>query len=253
MPDTRSHRGAHPEDATLFGTEQWPALRQAAAELGWLLDRGYAMRSALALVGDRHNLTQRQRIGLARSACAAVDAERRAAHRVDAGALGGAEVWIDGYNLLITVEAALGGGVILRGRDGCFRDLASLHGTYRSVEETDPALLLIGESLQAWNVAQCRWIIDRPVSNSGRLKERVLSLAQLRGWCWDVDLEFSPDAILAKAPQIIVTSDSVILDRCAHWFDAGRRIVIEKIPTAFVVDLYPDSTSGFVDRVVPPP
>ncbi len=240
MPDTRSHRGAHPEDATLFGHEQWPALRQAAAELGWLLDRGYAMRSALALVGDRHNLTQRQRIGLARSACAAADADRRAAHRIKPEALGGAEVWIDGYNLLITIEAALGGGVILRGRDRCFRDLASLHGTYRSVEETEPALRLIGEWLDGWRVARCRWIVDRPVSNSGRLKERILALAQSRGWSWDVDLEFSPDAVLAKARPIIASCDSVILDRCAQWIDAARSIVTENVPTAFVVDLYPE-------------
>ena len=43
-------------------------------------------------------------------------------------------------NVLITLESALGGGVLLRCRDGCLRDMASLHGTYRIVDETDPAL-----------------------------------------------------------------------------------------------------------------
>ena len=50
-------------------------------------------------------------------------------------------------NQLITIEAALSGGLIFRGRDGCFRDLASIHGTYRKVEETLPALNLIGSFL----------------------------------------------------------------------------------------------------------
>src|SRR6266404_1471952 len=43
---------------------------------------------------------------------------------------------IDGFNLILTLESALGGGVMLVGRDGCYRDMASVHGTYRRVEET---------------------------------------------------------------------------------------------------------------------
>lgn len=239
MPDTRTHRGAHPEDAGLFAPERWPTLRRAAAELSWLLDRGYAMRSALALVGDRHALTQRQRLGLARATCSAAQASRRAEHRMDTAALRHATVWIDGYNLLITIEAALGGGLILHGRDDCYRDLASLHGTYRSVEETEPALLLIGRALETWGVSHCCWLLDRPVSNSGRLRERMLALATARQWPWDVELEFSPDQILSQAEGIVVTSDSVILDRCTRWIDLAQAIVTDAVPGAFVVDLHP--------------
>lgn len=117
MPDTRSHRGPHPEDAVLFAHEKWPALQGASADLCWLLDRGYAMRSALTLVGDRYALAQRQRLAVARSTCAASDRDRRLAHQAPVAALRDAELWIDGYNLLITVEAALaGGGPIVRTR-----------------------------------------------------------------------------------------------------------------------------------------
>lgn len=237
MPDSRRHRGSHPDDARLFGREQRPALQQAAAELAWLLDRGYALRSSLALVGDRHDLTQRQRLALARCSTDATRCERRHRHEVSAAKIADAELWIDGYNLLISIEAALGGGVILAGRDGCYRDLASLHGTYREVTETIPALQLIGETLASWHVRQCHWCLDRPVSNSGRLRMLMLELASAGGLSWEVQLEFDPDTLLARSPAVVVSSDSVILDRCATWFNAARAIIDAKIPDANIVCL----------------
>jgi hypothetical protein len=237
MPDVRHHRGAHPDDARLFASEQWPALRRASAELSWLLDRGYALRSSLALVGDRHELTQRQRLALARCSTDATRCRRRREHEVSIESVAGAEIWIDGYNLLISIEAALSGGVILSGRDGCYRDLASLHGTYREVAETLPALRLIGETLTNWHVRHCRWLLDRPVSNSGRLRTLMLELATTNAWAWDVQLEFSPDTLLASSPAVIVSSDSMILDRCAQWFNAARRIIEAKLPQVVIVDL----------------
>lgn len=236
MPDTRHHRGAHPDDARLFAPDQWPALRRSAAELAWLLDRGYALRSSLALVGDRHALTQRQRLALARSVCDAAQCRRRHEHQVLPAAVAGAELWIDGYNLLISVESALGGGVILRGRDGCCRDLASLHGTYREVSETLPALRLIGHALARWQVARCRWFLDRPVSNSGRLRISMLALSSEQGWNWDVTLELSPDKLLAGSPALVATSDSLILDRCNGWVNAAREIISADVPQARIID-----------------
>ena len=50
---------------------------------------------------------------------------------------------------MTTVEAALGGGVVLGCRDRTFRDIAGVHGTYRKVAETMPALELIGETARA--------------------------------------------------------------------------------------------------------
>lgn len=237
MPDTRSHRGAHPEDGELFAPDQWPALRAAYADLCWLLDRGYALRSSLALTGDRHSLTQRQRLALARCACSAGQRERRRAHQCDAAALEGEEWWIDGYNLLITLEAVLGGGVLLVGRDGCVRDMASLHGTYREVAETRRAAELAGRAAAGWGVARCRWLLDRPVGNSGRLRSVLLDVADRNGWSWEVDLEFSPDHVLAASPCVTASTDSTVLDRCDRWFNAAAEILRQKPPVGVLLDL----------------
>jgi hypothetical protein len=237
MSDTRTHRGPHPEDRELFSERHWPALQAAIRELCWLLDRGYALRSALALTGDRHALVQRQRLAVARSACSRTQLESRNARLVDPDTLRGGELWIDGYNLLITVEAALAGGIIIHGRDGCYRDMASLHGTYREVAETTHAAKLIGSAAASWGITRCHWLLDRPVRNSGRLRTTLLALAAKFSWQWDVDLEFSPDKILGQTPAVVATSDSVVLDRCARWCNAARAIVTASTPHAYIVDL----------------
>src|SRR6185295_13292534 len=130
MPDLRKHRGAHPEDRKLFGNDQLPALRRAVSELSWILTRDYSMKSALKLVGDRHALTDRQRLAISRGACSDQSNARRARTRVEIEELASADVIIDGFNLIITIEAALGGGILFLCRDGCIRDLASVYGSY---------------------------------------------------------------------------------------------------------------------------
>ncbi|HZW33158.1 MAG TPA: DUF434 domain-containing protein, partial [Isosphaeraceae bacterium] len=140
MPDTRSHRGPDPRDGEAFAPSSLPAVRAAVADLSWLLGRGYAPVSALKLVGDRWALTERQRMAVRRSACADEARARRAARQVAAEAVEGRDLWIDGFNVLTTLEAGLGGGVVLHCRDGTYRDLAGVHGTYRRVAETLPAL-----------------------------------------------------------------------------------------------------------------
>ena len=61
VPDSRTHRGPDPRDAQAFGPSALSALRAAVADLSWLLERGYAIVSAVKLVGDRWSLTERQR------------------------------------------------------------------------------------------------------------------------------------------------------------------------------------------------
>ncbi|MDR3634882.1 MAG: DUF434 domain-containing protein [Isosphaeraceae bacterium] len=237
MPDTRRHRGPDPRDDEAFGPASWPALRGAVADLSWLLGKGYAMVSALKLVGDRWSLTERQRLAVRRCACGDEARERRLRHEVPADQLRGQALVVDGFNVLTTVEAALGGAVILVGRDRCFRDLAGVHGTYRNVEETRPSLALIGASLATLRVSRVLWLLDSPVSNSGRLKNVLLDEAGARGWDWSVELVLNPDPALADSLEIVATADSAVLDRCQRWFGLTRRLIEEHVPTARCVDL----------------
>ena len=237
MPDSRRHRGPHPEDAALFAPAAWPALRQATADLCWLLSRDYATPSALKLVGDRYQLAGRQRAAIERCACSDADRAGRERRRVDAAALAGRALRLDGYNVLTTVEVALGGGVLLAACDGTCRDIASMHGTFRRVAETLPALELLGAMAAPLGATVWNWYFDRPVSNSGRLKRLMGELAAARGWPWEIELVRNPDEVLAASPDVIATADHVVLDRCRQWFNLAREVVARQVPAAVMVPL----------------
>jgi hypothetical protein len=229
VPDTRKHRGPGPRDSTWFGPDARPDLVAAVADLSWLLSRRYAESSSLKLVGDRYRLVERQRVAVMRSACSDESLARRHANRLCK--LRGQHLRIDGFNLILTLESALGGGIVLGGRDGCFRDLASVYGTYRRVEETQPALVLAARWLDVWGVGRCTWFLDAPVSNSGRLA------AMIRAMGWEAEVVPDPDATLATPGHPIATADAGILDRCGPWVNLARLLVEAGVPEAFVVEL----------------
>jgi len=237
MPDKRTHRGPHPADGKLFADTAVSNLLSAVADFSLLLTKGYAEKSALKLVGDRFSLIERQRIAVMRCACSDEQLDSRRSRRVELENLTGKSIAIDGYNLLITIEAAMSGGVILKGRDSCFRDLASVHGTYRKVTETIPALELIGQSLQEVGAGKALWLLDSPVSNSGRLKTLIGELAQKNNWNWNVELLLSPDAELKKTNLIVASSDSIVLDGCGSWINLAAEIIKNKLPSVKVIDL----------------
>jgi len=237
MPDKRTHRGPHPADAKLFAPAAIADLRAALTDFSLLLTKGYAEKSSLKLVGDRFSLTERQRLAIMRSACSDQQLISREKREIKIAGLADRPIVIDGYNVLITIEAAMSGGVIFKGRDGCFRDLASIHGTYRKVTETIPAVQLIGNFLKESNAGDCLWLLDSPVSNSGRLKTLIGELARKNDWNWEIELLPSPDAKLIKTDLTVVSSDSVVLDKCRRWVNLARAIIEKKLPKARVVDL----------------
>jgi hypothetical protein len=237
MPDKHTHRGPDPRDDEAFGRPSWPALRGAVADLSWLFSRGYPTVSALKLVGDRWSLTERQRQAVRRSACSDDARERRIAHLVAVDEVAGKELVIDGFNVLTTIEAALGGAVVLICRDTTCRDIAGIHGNYRKVTETLPALEKLVIVLASLGVRQARWLFDRPVSNSGRVRSLMLDMAAERSLDWSVELVDDPDPLLSGSHEIVATSDSAILDAGPPWINLARLTIETTCPEANVVDL----------------
>ena len=212
MPDKRAHRGPDPRDAEAFGPPSRPALRAAVADFSWLLGRDYAPVSALKLVGDRWRLTERQRQAVRRAACSDDARERRLARQVAPADLAGQDLVIDGFNVLTTIEAALGGAVVLVCRDQpAATSPASTAATARSPRHSRPRNTR--RVLVELGVRQSRWLFDRPVSNSGRIRSLVLETAAARSQDWSVELVDDPDPILEQSREIVATRGSPILTR----------------------------------------
>ena len=225
MGDSRRHRGPHPEDHDLFSPESEATLRAAVEDLSWLRTRGYAEPSALKLVGDRYQLRKRQRVAVGRCACAEPKRVSRAAREVPPSEMVGRRLWIDGLNVLTTIEVALSGGVLFVGKDSCLRDMASFHGNYRLVRETERAATILVEVVDAMKPAEAIVFLDRPVSNSGRLADVIRKAASSAGSSLRAQTADGVDETLKRATAVAATADSAILDACEGWLSLARLAV----------------------------
>ncbi|WP_345976350.1 DUF434 domain-containing protein [Sulfurimonas sp. HSL3-7] len=235
MPER--HRGPHPQDAKCFGEVQLARLKTAAGELAWLLSRGYSMGASNELVGDHHQLTSRQRLAIARVVCAEEQVEERQAKQVPLSLLKEKTVIIDGFNLLITIETALGGGAIFNCLDGCCRDLSAVYGSYKIVAETRQAITLIGRTLEQSSPQKVVWLFDRPVSNSGRVAEVVRELGEEHNWPFEAETTDSTDALLSRSSDVVISCDSAILEQAKSWCNLACETITRQIPEAWTIDL----------------
>ena len=226
------HRGTHPSDDKLFGERYLQRLEDAAQDLNYLLDRQYGEASASKIVTHRYRLNERQRMALRRVCAAKQDIEKRAATEVPFEELKDKVLWIDGFNLLILMETALGGGLILKGYDTCYRDMSGVYGTYKRVEETQDAIDAIARVLHDTAAAEVNWLLDAPISNSGRLKQLLRDYAEEHDYNWSVETVRNPDRELAAAEGIVVTSDTWILDRAEAWTNLPEVLLEDEVKEA---------------------
>jgi hypothetical protein len=186
-------------------------------------------------VGDRHQLVARQRLVLMRGVCSETARRRRVSREEGAPDVRDHRLIVDGLNVLITLEVALAGGLLLACADGTVRDLAGLRGSYRPVRQTGDALERFGAALSTFHTAGAHVYLDAPVSSSGELRALFLEHASRWNRPVRVDLVKDPDACLA-GQRHVVTADAAVIDRSASWFNLGAMLV-RGIEGAWIVAL----------------
>ena len=222
---TKRNRGKQSSDDIWFGQKWLASFKEAADDVGFLLSRGYAHNSVLQIVGNRYKLNKRQRSALFRIGASDQEIAGRNKSSCSAKDLKNKTVEIDGFNILILLESTLSGGFVFKARDGLYRDISSVHGSYKRVMKTEEAILLIGKTLKSLSIQSAKWYLDQPVSNSGRLKTRLMEISRENDYNWEVDLVFNPDKVLAESEYIAISSDGWILDRKDKWFNLGAYIL----------------------------
>src|SRR5690348_11345077 len=118
MSNEPRSRRAHPDDGRLFGPEALGRLGIAQEEAAFLLGRGYPVAMVIRTVGDHHQLDARQRLAIQRATCTEAQRAARLARAIDPARGAEGPIAIDGFNLLVTLEVALSGGVLLASADG---------------------------------------------------------------------------------------------------------------------------------------
>lgn len=218
-------RGYVPEDERNFSSEAIEIMRTASRHIRYLLNEGYDLKQASTFVGNHFLLSERQRLAVVRSLASGQQLSERKEKLVPLNQLTGREVWVDGFNTIITLEVLLSRSILFRCMDGTIRDLAALRGTYRLIPETDGAVRMMLKALKAAGAEKINILLDQPVSNSGRLKARIADIAEEAG-CSNLDIQILRDVdrtLYDRKP--VITSDSVILDHCRSWVNLTAECV----------------------------
>ncbi|PZU18913.1 MAG: DUF434 domain-containing protein [Chryseobacterium sp.] len=220
------NRGKNTGDDTLFGSQkQREKLISAVQDMHYLLSRGYAEKASAELVGNRYRLKTRQIQSVRGASASITQIQNRNLKQLNVSDLQDKVVYLDGFNVLILLESLLSEAYIFEGSDGCFRDLSEVHGTYKRVNQTCSAIELVAEFYRNSGVQKVIWIFDKPVSNSGRIRQMILDFALENNMKWEIDLEFNPDKFLAENAEIVVSSDAWILDHCKNWFNLIQYLI----------------------------
>ena len=220
-------RGYVPEDERNFSVEALKTMQTASRHIFYLINECYDLKQASTFVGNHFLLSERQRLAITRSLATDIQLKERKKKQVSFNAISGSDVWIDGFNTIITLEVMLSDSILLNCMDGTIRDLAALRGTYRLIPETSEAIQLMFNALRDAGVSRINILLDEPVSNSGRLKARIADIAEDFSFDLDIRILREVDREL-YGKENVITSDSIILDHCLSWINLAAECLAGK-------------------------
>ena len=211
-----ARRGYVPDDERNFSSEAIEILRRASRQVEYLINEGYDLKQAATFVGNHFLLSERQRLAVMRSLATKEQLTDRESKRKAITEISGKDVWIDGFNTIITLEVLASDSLLFTCMDGAIRDLAALRGTYRIIPETREAVKLLFDLLQDMKIRSASILLDEPVSNSGRLKALIADAGEDCSFELDILVQKDVDRALYEK-EYVITSDSIILDHCVSW------------------------------------
>ncbi|SEC00269.1 hypothetical protein SAMN04489761_2220 [Tenacibaculum sp. MAR_2009_124] len=217
MPKNRGKEG---RDDYLFGESFMKRkIKEAVYDMSFLLERGYGEASSCELVGNRYKLNKRQQQAIKGMSAGESAIQNRKSRQRSIQEIKNQALIIDGFNQLILLESMLSEAYLFQGKDGAYRDLSRLHGTYKKVNQTLEAIDLVKDFCSENSINKVVWVFDKPVSNSGRMKTLLNTYAEENGLNWEILLENNPDKVIAESKDVVLTSDAWILDRVNSWYN----------------------------------
>lgn len=199
-------------------------MKQAAQEARLLADRGYPAASAVRFVSDHHRLSEDQRMVLRRVIVPARTALSRMARARRLHALRDREVFLDGYNCIITTESLLAGFAVYLCDDGFLRDTRGFFRRYRSVGRAHHAVHEILGLLAEGRPSRVDFLLDCQISHSGELAAEIRSLMAQISLPGDALCLRDVDRQLKGCRKIVASSDGIVIDSAPQVIDLPAEI-----------------------------
>ncbi|MGZ4856811.1 MAG: DUF434 domain-containing protein [Methanobacteriaceae archaeon] len=202
-----------------------PGLEAANRDFRYLLNQGYPRKGALKFVGDHYLLKDTSRNYLYRTVFSNEQADNRKMKLVVLSDIKNKIVFVDGYNVLITLESICSGenGLIVKGDDGVIRDVKAVFGKYKGNKMTKSVLNSVMSLLKPYHPLAVRIFYDRQISLSGELAKLTREIMAMHGVQGTAETSENVDFQLVHLSRdlegIVATSDGVIMDKVEKILD----------------------------------
>lgn len=222
-----------PDGRSLPAEELKEKLMEPAIELRYLLSKGYKRRSAITFVSNHHRLSEQERHILARLVFSPETAESRFKKKLTCSKLQGYDIFVDGYNVIISIESALKNELIWFADDGFLRDISGVFNKHRITDTTFMAVDEMLSTFAALNVRSATILLDSQMSNSGRLaalirektESSIFKVDAMTSKHVDFDLkEAGTYAVIATADSVIINAVSKVVDVTECWLKKNEMI-----------------------------
>lgn len=202
-------------------------LKKASQDMKYLLDRGYKKTTALNFVANHYRLSKHERNFLVRYVFSEKEIRNHKSKLISPKEITGKNLVIDTYNVLITIQEIISGKEIVKGMDGFLRDTSAIFSKYRFNEDTKNAIEKILGILSHYRPKFVLFILDSQISRSGELASYIRD--KLGEFCISGDARISrnADREIIKQNRIILTSDSIIIEKAKNVADLGKLLLSE--------------------------
>jgi hypothetical protein len=210
--------------------------RKAANDYFYLTQKGYPPRGFIQLVGNRYGLTSHERTMLYRGIAPENIAKKRRQKIISIEAASNQELFIDGFNVILTISSYLQGLQLFLSNDGFLRDTSMMRGKIQMTGKIRESVKLIFEFLDKNSIGKANFFLDKNVKIHTEINA-VINELQLSESCkYEVYPTEKTDKTLSEISSgIISTSDSGIIDNCkSPVFDLAFHVVQSRFSPHFV-------------------
>ena len=188
------------------------------------MDRGYPAASSVRFVCDHHRLTEVQRMVLQRVIIPARIALSRMDRALSLHEIRGREIFLDGYNCIITSESLLEGFAVYLCDDGFLRDTRGFFRRYRASKSAYRAIQEILGLLAEAEPRRAVFLLDCQISRSGELAAEIRGLMAQIGLDGDALCLRDVDHKLKSSRKIVASSDGIVIDSAPEAIDLPAEI-----------------------------
>lgn len=196
-------------------------------DIRYLLDRKYPKKSAITYVSNRYGLTKDERNILTRIACEKDISNNRKRKIVSIEFIRDKNLFIDGYNVLITVESLILGYPVFLCDDGILKDVRSLFRRYKIGFITKEALSMIEMITSKYTPKEIVIIFDSQISRSGDLSKMARDIFDKDNCLVFTSKDTDKEIMENSRKGIIATSDGIIIDNVDNVLDIPVHIADE--------------------------